>query len=193
MNKMFSNPDAARKEHEKRHLRSRKRIRIEPADPVLESTRKQPNGNPEIQPADILEAAGFIVLLAQPLSWLKLQDLLYYAQGWHLAWDDQPLFSDAIFAAADGVRIPVIQKRLANSFSLTPADLPVSNPIALSESQQQTLSGIVQFYAAQSHFKLAGSIMQEEPWLAARARARKNSELIEISSSELRSYFESLE
>lgn len=193
MNKTFGNQDAAREEHEKRHLSSRGRIRINSGDPASKSTRKQSQNDPKAPRADVLEAASFLVLLAQPLSWLKLQDLLYYAQGWHLAWDGEPLFDDAILATADGVRIPIIQKRLADAFSLTAADLPVSKPLKLSASQQQTLSGMVQFYAAQSHFRLAAGIMQEQPWLAARAQAKQSSSLPEISLAELKSYFESLE
>jgi uncharacterized phage-associated protein len=43
-----------------------------------------------------------------PISHLKLQKLLYYAQGWHLGLYDKPLFNDRIEAWVHGPVLPSI-------------------------------------------------------------------------------------
>jgi uncharacterized phage-associated protein len=192
MDKYFKDPNAERDEHAKRHLRRRTRIRVTPDGTTATAASRKDDERQE-GPADVLQAAAFLVLLARPLSWLKLQDLLYYAQAWHLVWDGEPLFTEPLLATVDGVRVPVIQQKLANRFSLTRDDLPLNGKIGLTESQQQTLSGIVQFYAGQSHFRLTERIMLEEPWLAARARATGSAKATAISPDELRAYFATLE
>lgn len=142
--------------------------------------------------AQLLAVASFLTLLAQPLSWLKLQDLLYYSQAWHLVWDGEQLFSEPILASAAGVQIEPLQTRFTGRFDLSANDLPLAASTALPENQQQTLSGIVQFYGKLNHFRLAEAIKQEQPWLAARARAT-GSAAAEIRHEDLSSYFASLE
>ena len=50
-----------------------------------------------------IDAAAFLHRAVKPVSWLKLQDLLYFAQAWHLVWDNELLFPEAILATEDGV------------------------------------------------------------------------------------------
>jgi uncharacterized phage-associated protein len=192
MNKIFLNPKANREEHATRHARRRNRIRVGAGDARTRAPVSGEN-SPEGVAVDARQVAAFLVLLAQPLSWLKLQDLLYYAQAWHLVWDGEALFTEPILATSTGVRIESIDKPLAKKFSVVADDLPASQPTALSQSQQQTVSGIVRFYAGQSHFRLVNNIMLEEPWLAARTRAGNESTPEQISTDELRTYFASLE
>ncbi|MGL4420005.1 MAG: Panacea domain-containing protein [Gemmataceae bacterium] len=58
------------------------------------------------------DVVHYLALLAQDdpeaevLSPLRLQKLLYFCQGWHLAWFDTPLFSDEIQAWQHG---PVVR------------------------------------------------------------------------------------
>jgi uncharacterized phage-associated protein len=52
------------------------------------------------------EIADYLIAFSHehgdPVSNLKLQKLLYYAQAWHLALHDEPLFNDRIEAYGDG-------------------------------------------------------------------------------------------
>jgi uncharacterized phage-associated protein len=48
------------------------------------------------------------------MTHLKLQKLLYYAQGWHLALKDTPLFSDSLEAWEHGPVCPSVWKRFKN-------------------------------------------------------------------------------
>lgn len=47
--------------------------------------------------AAILERTG-------PLDTFKLQKLVYYAQAWHLVWDNEPLFEEPIEAGPEARR-----------------------------------------------------------------------------------------
>src|ERR1044071_4359251 len=44
----------------------------------------------------------------EPISNLKLQKLLYYAQGWHLALRNEPLFHERIEAWVHGPAVPPV-------------------------------------------------------------------------------------
>jgi uncharacterized phage-associated protein len=43
---------------------------------------------------------------AEPMTPARLEKLLYYCQGWHLAWYGRPLFADPILAADCGPSVP---------------------------------------------------------------------------------------
>ena len=45
---------------------------------------------------------------AEPMTPARLQKLLYYCQGWHLAWYGRPLFADAIVASECGPTVPSV-------------------------------------------------------------------------------------
>src|SRR5690554_112767 len=113
-----------------------------------------------------LDAAAFLALVPRSMSWLKMQDLLYYAQGWHLVWDGEPLFADAIMATEAGVRIEAVDSLLRDNFAVT--RVIGGQDTNLSESARQTLSGIVKFYGGKNHFRLSEAIVTEKPWLHAR-------------------------
>lgn len=56
--------------------------------------------------------ADYIIAFAHehgdPVSNLKLQKLLYYAQAWHLALHDNPLFDERIEASVHGPAVPPV-------------------------------------------------------------------------------------
>ena len=69
--------------------------------------------NPAITAQDV--ADYFLFLVDDPsgdnLSNLKLQKLVYYAQGFYLAIHDRPLFDDAICAWEHGPVVPSLYRR----------------------------------------------------------------------------------
>lgn len=117
----------------------------------------------------VIDAAAFLVKAVQPVSWLKLQDLLYFAQAWHLVWDNELLFPEAILATEDGVQIEAIEKLLAGRFEVT--SVRTGRPAKLLGTQEQTLVGIAKHYAGRNHYRLSGLIRGHKPWQAARAAA----------------------
>lgn len=87
-----------------------------------------------------IDAAAFLLRAVKPVSWLKLQDLLYFAQAWHLVWDNEFLFPEPILAIDNGVQIDAIEKLLAGRFEVT--SVRTGRPATLTESQQGTLVDI---------------------------------------------------
>ena len=152
---------------EERHTRiqdgSRRRVRVLPAD-KLRKTAEETKRN-------VTDAAAFLVQVPRPMSWLKMQDLLYLAQAWHLVWDGELLFPDPIVATEDGISIPRLHDLLAGKFEVTRFDLRMGRDSRLSESARRTLSGMVKFYGDRSHYRLSEMFLTEEPWLRAREAA----------------------
>lgn len=139
--------------------RPARRIRVLPASAFC------PESSPNLCRA--IDAAAFLVKTVQPVSWLKLQDLLYFAQAWHLVWDNKLLFPEPILATKDGVQIKVLEQLLAGRFEV--ASVRSGRPAKLMASQQQTLVGIARHYAGRSHFRLSELIREHKPWQEARA------------------------
>ncbi|MTJ51994.1 DUF4065 domain-containing protein [Anabaena sp. UHCC 0253] len=102
------------------------------------------------------------------MSNLKLQKLLYYAQGFHLALYDQPLFSESIEAWTHGPVVPeayhIYKDYGANA-------IPIPEDIDFSKYDQQTRELLDEVYAVYGQFsawKLLSLIHEEEPWKDAR-------------------------
>lgn len=152
--------DAWQQRHARRQRKAGRRVRMLPAG-VLEGTSPRPE-------TSALDAAAFLCRFPRPLSWLKLQDLLYFALAWHLVWDSELLFHEPVIATADGIRIDPVNDLLAGKFEVTERQLRKAQPERLTESQQRSLAGILDFYGHRSHFRLAELIRQDAAWRQAR-------------------------
>lgn len=148
---------------ERRKPSNRRRVRVLPAGRLC----------PETAPGVCrsIDAAAFLATAVRPVSWLKLQDLLYFAQAWHLVWDNELLFTEPLLATEEGVQIEVIEALLNNQFDVTSRHLRAGVPDNLTESQKRTLLGVARHYADRSHYRLSEQIRAERPWQAARAAA----------------------
>lgn len=117
------------------------------------------------------------------VSNLKLQKLCYYAQGFHLAMYNEPLFSEHIEAWTHGPVIPDLyhEYKVWNSGAL-----PIPENIDLSKFDYQTrelLDEIHNVFGQFSAWKLANMTHEEWPW----KEAAPNREV--ISHNSLREYF----
>ena len=99
------------------------------------------------------------------ISNLKLQKLVYYAQGFHLALFDKPLFDDQISAWTHG---PVVESLYhqykvhgSNSIPL-PADFDKE---ALSESEFGLIAEVFEVFGQFSAWKLRNMTHEESPWI----------------------------
>ena len=121
----------------------------------------------------------------EPLTQLKLQKLLYYAQGLHLALRGKPLFDDKIHAWQHGPVCTSIYR-----------DLPKGgNPIALyedndelvarlTEDEQEVLAFCFMVYGRYSAWKLRHMSHQKGgPWMNARESSAP------LSTEEIKSFF----
>ena len=100
------------------------------------------------------------------LTNLKLQRLLYYAQAWHLALYDRPLFPDRFAAWATGPIQPEVYETHGGC-----GDGPLARPIrsiVLTKKREQHLCDVLEAYGDMSSFTLERLSMDEEPWREAR-------------------------
>lgn len=101
-----------------------------------------------------------------PLSNLKLQKLLYYAQAWHLAIFDAPLFEEPIEAWVHGPVI-VTEYRRFKDWAWKPIQHDPEMP-KLDEAVQAHLDEVMDVYGGMTTYQLEQLTHQEEPWTIAR-------------------------
>ena len=102
----------------------------------------------------------------EALTNLKLQPLLYYAQGWHLADHGVPLFDDAIEGWFGGPVVPAVWTAFGvEGWEPIPADPDVSGvPAAVREFVREIWDG----YGPLTEFESGDMAARERPWLRSR-------------------------
>ncbi|RYE90674.1 MAG: DUF4065 domain-containing protein [Cytophagaceae bacterium] len=119
--------------------------------------------------------ADYILQKYGPMSHLKLQKLLYYCEGYHLAYFDTSLIPQDFQAWVHGPVCREVYNNLKN-FSLLYVDLAFdgqSNPAlligsALSSEQQELLSDVFSELASWTGMQLENATHKELPWREAR-------------------------
>lgn len=101
----------------------------------------------------------------ETISNLKLQKLLYYAQGFHLAWYGAPLFPEPIEAWAHGPVVREVYFRY-QPFESAPIPSPVEcDPIAAIDSEtRELLEQVYSVYGQYSAWGLRNLTHEEAPW-----------------------------
>ncbi|QSV64385.1 MAG: SocA family protein [Dolichospermum sp. DL01] len=98
------------------------------------------------------------------ISNLKLQKLLYYAQGFNLALYDEPLFPESIEAWTHGPVVPEVYHEYKDFGSNA---IPIPSDVDFSKYDQQTrelLDEVYSVYGQFSAWKLRNMTHDEEPW-----------------------------
>lgn len=127
------------------------------------------------------------------LTHMRLQKLLYYAQGWSLATRDQALFEEAIEAWAHG---PVVRKvyPVFASYGNTPIDpveIPPADEVSLEEATY--LISLWESYKPYSASSLREMTHREPPWRNARGTCGPADKCdTEITKEAMREYFSGL-
>lgn len=119
------------------------------------------------------------------ISHLKLQKLVYYAQGFHLAMYEQPLYKEPLEAWLHGPVCPVLyqDKKHYKNAALEPnAEFDAS---VFSKEQQELLDEVYEVYGQFSAWKLRNLTHEEAPW----KNNCDNAENKLISHEELMKYF----
>lgn len=112
------------------------------------------------------DVAAYILLQCGPMSAIKLQKLVYYAQAWSLVWDDRPLFSERIEAWAFGPVVPDLYVMQHGQFLIT--EWPAGDISHLDDSAKETVSLVVSEYGKRNAQELSDSTNRELPWIEAR-------------------------
>jgi uncharacterized phage-associated protein len=99
------------------------------------------------------------------LSNMKLQKLLYYAQGSFLALEGHPLFSDDIEAWTHGPVVPSVYRKysFAGSNGIDISEDGVVVP-SLSEEESEILMKVFEVFGRYSAWELRNMTHEETPW-----------------------------
>jgi uncharacterized phage-associated protein len=119
------------------------------------------------------------------ISNLKLQKLLYYAQGFHLAIYDEPLFPECIEAWSYGPVVPVVYRYFKESGGdfIEPEEFDIT---LFDDETQEFLDEIYSMFGQYSAWKLSEMAHREPPWKDFYVEGVAN---IEIPHDSLRNYF----
>jgi uncharacterized phage-associated protein len=119
---------------------------------------------------------------------LKLQKLLYYAQGWHLGLYDKPLFDDQIEAWVHGPVVRTVYNRFKRSGSM-PINATIQIPV-LPKKVKDHLLDVLRAYDHLSAFQLEDLTHSEAPWKnARRGIAHDENSNREIPQEVMKSFF----
>lgn len=153
-----------------------------------------PRGGRKIARIPALDAAKYLLTLDNPddgdlTSNLKLQKLLYYGQGVHLALYDKPLFPERIEAWMHGPVIPPVfhyYRRYAGVQIPTPDRF---DPKSLPKKARDVLDEVHTVFGQFSAWRLREMTHDEPPW---RNNYREGVRGIQISHADLKTYFKTI-
>lgn len=118
------------------------------------------------------------------ISNLKLQKLLYYAQGVYLAITNKPLFSDEIVAWQHGPVVADVYYEFcvngSNVIDYSPVkeDKDIIEKIENDENARDTLEFVSEEFGQYTAWKLRNMTHQEKPWLSTKQNKVIKNDLI---------------
>lgn len=118
------------------------------------------------------------------ISNLKLQKLVYYAQGFHLAVFDKPLFKERVSAWAHGPVVPDLYHEYKEYGSNPiPFDEDFDPTDYFDDGQLELLEEVFNVFGQFTAWKLRDMTHEEKPWLAHEETGTR------IPRKELKAYF----
>ena len=104
------------------------------------------------------------------ISNLKLQKLMYYCQGWHMAVYGMPLFNEPIEAWKDGPVVPPVYFRFQHfgALSILPDMVRTDPAVDLSEQSRALIDQVWEQYGREFAWSLRNRTHREPAWLQAR-------------------------
>lgn len=127
----------------------------------------------ETKPIKAKDVAQYLLSLSRPdcgdiISNLKLQKLLYYCQGFHLALYGEPFFEESFEKWSHGPAIPELYREYDNKFGSGAIDYPQGIDISFftlfNEQQKDLMAEIYTVFGQFSALKLEKEAHQERPW-----------------------------
>ena len=119
----------------------------------------------------VLDLANYLLSLidrdkGDTISNLKLQKLLYYVQGYYLAYFDKPLFDEKIEVWTYGPVVPEIYKKYKDfGCECLPLDNLVFDISNLSNEELNVIQNVFKVYNDYSASTLVSMTHKELPWL----------------------------
>lgn len=122
--------------------------------------------------AHVFDVARYILERQGPVTTLKLQKLVYYAQAWAIA-KGEPLFSDTIKAWAQGPVVPALFHQHKGHRRVTVDDMGARASTSLTEQQRAHIDSVLAHYGNLPPPYLSKLSHFESPWRDARAEGKK--------------------
>lgn len=128
------------------------------------------------------DVARYIVRVFQeagdPPTNLKVQKLLYYVQGWHLALKKREAFADRLEAWVHGPVQPGVYGSFKH-YRWNPIvdDLPA---VTLEADTKEVADSVIETYGGETGYQLELRTHQERPWLEARGKLPPDAESNQI-------------
>lgn len=142
--------------------------------------------------ADIFEVADRFLIIAdtnhddgEGITHMRLQKLLYYVQGFHIALFNEPLFENRIEAWQHGPVVREVWNRYCDQGRNVLQSPGVVENGTMTTDQLSLLGDVWNVYGQFSAWKLRNLTHQESPWLDAIAVGENT----EITHNSLRAYF----
>jgi uncharacterized phage-associated protein len=125
------------------------------------------------------------------LTNLKLQKLVYYAQAWHLALKNKPLFDERIEAWVHGPVVPPLYGRF-KKYGWEPITAQVTPPV-FKNGTAKFFEEIFSVYGGYSAWDLERMTHQESPWKKARGSMAPDEESHnQIAHADMRDFYRKL-
>lgn len=139
-----------------------------------------------------LDVAAYILAKAGPLSSFKLQKLLFYAEGWTLAWEGRDLFPDEVQAWVNGPVVKSVYE--AHRGQYTVGAIEGGHADALSEADRRVVDEVIGFYGRRTADWLVELTHHEPPWRKARVGvAEDDRSTRKVEREDMRRYFGSID
>jgi uncharacterized phage-associated protein len=137
--------------------------------------------------ANSLDVAQYILEKHGPMTAMKLQKLVYYAQAWSIVWDDFEIFAEDIEAWKNGPVVRELWDVHRGKYRVTSITNGFSNE--LTQAQAETVDEILKFYGHRSAQWLSDLTHMEDPWRDAWAHGENTV----ITKEALAEYYSSIE
>ena len=142
--------------------------------------------------ASVKDVAAYILRQRGPMTAMKLQKLCYYAYGYHLAWEERPLFPERFEAWANGPVAPELYACHRGKFNVAAGDIP-GDPEALDDGERESIDLVLDGLGDLTAHQLSQMTHRDGPWVAARIRAhvapmQRSTERLQIE--EIAEYFD---
>lgn len=116
--------------------------------------------------ATVHDVASAIVVQLGEITAMKLEKLVYYCQGWHLAHHHHVLFNEPIEAWQQGPVVRDLYDRHRRQYLIS--SWPWGDESALNPVEKRTVQWVISEYGDFSAVELSRMTHHELPWKAAR-------------------------
>ncbi|GAA2604070.1 Panacea domain-containing protein [Paractinoplanes durhamensis] len=138
--------------------------------------------------SSVHDVAAAVIAQLGGITAMKLEKLVYYCQGWHLARHGVPLFDEPIEAWRQGPVVPALfrQHRRQRTVSAWPS----GDSGQLTPAQRETVDWVTIEYGKFSAIELSQMTHSELPWRVARGTLPDSARsTAQLSTSIMRNYY----